>query len=115
MQCFLPVVHIKELKNKSIEIQWPQPAKTSNITGFVWEYSTKGLEEFVHKNKSSPLSSSVTSAVLDGVEEGACYRISVKVSTSHRTAETAVLTTTVKTPPGSECTFGCVCVKHGAC
>ena len=107
---------IEELHNNSIQIKWPQPATTSNITGFVWEYSTEGLEEFAHKNKSSPLSSSVTSAVLDGLEEGARYRISVNVSTSHRTAETAVLTTTVKTPPGSECTFWwCVCVKHRAC
>ena len=110
MQCFLPVVHIKELTNKSIEIKWPQPVKSSNISGFVWEYSTEGLEEFVDNGTSSVLSSSVTSAVLDGLEEGACYRITVKVSIKHRTAENAVLTATVKTPPGSECTFGCVFV-----
>ena len=110
MLCSLPAVKIEELHNKSIQIKWPQPAKTSNITGFVWEYSTEGLEEFVHKNKSSPLSSSVTSAVLDGLEEGARYRISVKVQTTNPTAETAVLTATVKTPPGSECTFGGVFV-----
>ena len=110
MLCLLPAVKIEELHNKSIQIKWPQPVITSNITGFVWEYSTEGLEEFVHKNKSSPLSPFVTSAVLDGLEEGAHYRISVKVSTSHRTAETAVLTTTLKTPPGSECTFSAVFV-----
>ena len=110
MLCLLPAVDFDELDNKSIEIKWPQPARTSNITGFVWEYSTEGLEEFVHKNKSSPLSPSVTSAVLDGLEEGARYRISVKVSTSNSKVESAVLTTTVQTPPSSECTFGGVFV-----
>ena len=74
------------------------------------EYSTEGLEEFVDNGTSSVLSSSVTSAVLDGLEEGARYRITVKVSIKHRTAETAVLMTTVKTPPGSECKVGRVFV-----
>jgi len=108
--CLLPAVDFDELANKSIQIEWPQPARTSNITGFVWEYSTEGLEEFVHKKKSSPLSPSVTSAMLDSLEEGACYRISVKVSTSNPTVESAVLATIVKTPPGSECTSGGVFV-----
>ena len=74
------------------------------------EYSTEGLEEFVHSGIRSPLSYSITLAVLDGLEEGARYRISVKVSTSNPTTKNAVLTATVKTPPGSECKVGCVFV-----
>ena len=115
--CLLTAVEYEEATETSVRIHWPKPASMeTNITGFIWEYSTEGLEEFNHTDKSPPLSPSITSAVLDGLEEGTQYNIWVKATPTHHAVESKTLMAIVKTRPSSECTSAvvklCVCVKH---
>ena len=103
--CLLTAVKYEETTETSVRIHWPKPASTeTNITGFIWEYSTEGLEEFNHTGKSPDLSSSITSAVLDGLEEGTQYNIWVKAAPANPTVESETLMHIVKTLPSSECT-----------
>ena len=104
---YITAVHATEHTAQSIKIEWPKPwpdRMKSNITGFKWKYSTQGLEEFVDEgSSSSPLDRSTTSAVLNNLQEGASYNITVIASPSDPTIQTETLTILAQTLPDSEC------------
>ena len=103
--CLLTAVKYEEATETSVHIHWPKPASMeTNITGFTWKYSTEGLEEFNHTDKSPFLSPSITSDELDGLEEGAQYNIWVKATPANPAVESETLMAIVKTRPSSECT-----------
>lgn len=113
--CLLATVTFEEPEENSVLIHWPKRT-TDNITGFKWECSTEGLEDFVDKRESTGLGNSITSAELDDLEEGARYRVSVQASTENLRVVKETLTTIVKTRAASEYTVAvvrwCACGKH---